>query len=237
MPPTAEELGIRRKELRWYVFFGLIGAFISILSIRQAYVTSELKEEIDNITIELNRESADVEAAQLFHTFLPIIRSDDQVAKRSVGIIAERLQARYESRLFADLVLAMEQTGEAEIEPALKLQLEEATEVSHSDQWIAVAHSFRGSNLDLAKVAACETLKKIQANWPESIKPEVEIYQTKISSHFAVAVGGFTSEARAKAIVRLLKQTGIKNDAFAQRNREWELKVKSGETLITVTCR
>lgn len=142
--------------------------------------------------------------------------------------------------MFAELILHLQQQNRIDLNDKTALQVAEATQPvpQSSGNWTVVVHSYQSQNRTRAQRGACRTLLDIQESWPEGeLKPEVEIYQTQISYSLAVTVGGFVSEADAKASADIIREYGIKDDAFAQVNRDWQETGISGSYLLEASGR
>jgi hypothetical protein len=103
--------------------------------------------------------------------------------------------------------------------------VEAATDATDSKgQWFAVLASLPLTQVDEAMAVAKSLNAKIGAVVGAC---DIHIYETKISRSFAITSGGPKAEAAAKARARLVRQSGLVADAFAQPNRDWGLSVRA----------
>lgn len=226
------------KEQKWNVGIGIIGIILTALSILNSYWIFQFQSKSADAELAIARQNTDASAIQVFHAFLPALRKGDEKAQETFGFIAERFKKEHDNTLFAELILHLESQNEITLEARTVLQLSEATAPATSGNWIAVVHSYQAENQDRAQRGACRIIQDLNTKWPEEMtRPKVEVYLTKISNNLAVTVGGFVSEDEAKQTAARLRNLGIKNDAFAQVNRDWVQTEIKGETLLQVQCR
>jgi hypothetical protein len=150
------------------------------------------------------------------------VRSDVDLA----GAIAQTLAAKpYEKEFYNEAVLALRARfgtppGTADgpgSETGLTLQANEAATspavARSSDEWFAVIASYplneQGHSLAVARMRAASALGC------------VSVWQTKVSQHYAVVVGGKLNRPNALANAQRARRQGIAPDAFTQANREW----------------
>ena len=231
-------------ESRWSIWIGIAGVFLAGVSIVNSIVFFSYQKKSAEAQNEIAQQSADVSAVQVFQAFLPNLQSGDAQAQKVYVFIAERFKTTHNNTLFAELILSLDEQQEINLDATTKFQLVETTsefdesaDMEKPERWTAVAHSFKATNQELAENAACVLIGSIKRQWPSSmIKPQIEIYLTKISNSLAVTVGGFVTKDIATKTVGILRDKGIKRDAFVQLDRDWELKEVMGKTLLSVKC-
>lgn len=225
------------KEQKWTVVIGALGLLLTAASVINSYLIYQYQKAVDQTQISIAKQNTDVAAIQIFNTYLPALRGDDPRAQETFGFLAERFQKEYENPLFAELILHLEQQGRIQLDDKTVLQVTEATQPasnpSNNRNWIAVIHSYQAENRDRAQRGACNAILAIQEAWPDADnRPAVDVFLTRVSNNLAVTVGGFVSEAEAKSTASTLRASGIKDDAFAQINRDWLLQDISGQYLL-----
>lgn len=109
----------------------------------------------------------------------------------------------------------------AATEQSLALATTEAAgPVKDQAKWFAVVASVPMSQAE----GAVSLAKSLNRKMPGiGLQPSVHIYETKISGSYALTSGSAKSEKDARARVRVLRQSGLVADAFAQPDRDWTL--------------
>lgn len=96
-------------------------------------------------------------------------------------------------------------SGEANVSPT-----------SATEGWFAVVGSVR--TIDEAN----RLVSRLGSQLPASlVNQSLKVYKTEISKLYAVTVGGETSKSDALHIAKIVRESGLVSDAFAQRNKGW----------------
>ena len=97
---------------------------------------------------------------------------------------------------------------------------EAAAPVGHSSTWYAVAASVPLQRPEGVQELARSLNRKLPTI---GLPADIHIYETKVSGSYAITSGTGKSETDARARVRVLRQSGVVADAFAQPDRGWTL--------------
>lgn len=257
-----EELGVRKAEYGWSRVTAIIGFLIVVVQSYVAFQVGQIEREMKQTQIDISQTQTriaqtqadiaqtriDISAIELMLEYMPSLHNSNAAIRKhsietlqlaaahfSVGenatSLLNKLVQPYVKQLEAETV---SETGA--VAPVTLQYNESVIATRNVERWFAVAHSYQIQNLDRAKTAACDAISKIAAagNWPSDLPRKVEIYETKISRHNAVTIGGAMDRAQAVAAAQRTRDLGISSSAFAQVDRQWKRVVS--ETQLTVHC-
>lgn len=146
-----------------------------------------------------------------------------QNAQRIVLAASEYLSDEYGRTSLAKMAAKITEGGKS-VKKQVKVRLEEATQSSAAaSNWYSVVSSVDGNDYKTAKRIAIE---KQRLSKSLGVKQAVEIYKTKISNNYAIVIGGPLDQTQARSLASIARKAGIASDAFAQKDRSWELVEK-----------
>lgn len=149
---------------------------------------------------------------------------DGKAAERVVSETVEYLSNRYGRTSLAKLAEGLIEKSKTVTETT-KVKIYEATraDVRQMDQpqeskYFAVLASYPLNKLETAKQAANRKLDQVKAS---GFQETVELWQTQISRHYAVVVGGPMSQKKAMELVKTARSEDWADDAFWQVDKNW----------------